>query len=524
MARTYNRLEIDVNKKPNSIGIRPVQNDTKSRYLDVCLYENGVPINLTGEQVRITFRKADGSTFFNQGEVTDATAGRCQFALTNEILSEAKVVEAQISVWNAGGQILSTQVFEIYVTAAIPWTDAVESENEYGVLVVLFQEIQNALDTMHKIAAAFGEPGDKAAEYGVDTFWGILETLAGRGDVESSLQKGIKAYLNSTVGTSGFQSLDMLTSAKILLKGVKDETFHFVNEELNLKFDVSMDESTPVGNSGWRELLIPVALGRWNITATISNVGSITEIVNVQTVGVTYVLSYTLQSASPIAEITSTGNFTVPNEVEGVVVYACGAGGGGAGGCWIGGSAADDSGGGAGGGGAAAVKRSLLLSQNRTLQAVIGTGGTGGAESQQGSDGGPTVLTGFLSLTLPGGVGGGIYKSPSPGIGGAAGGTGGGKGGNGGYRGYKVEGSPAAGTDGLLGVGGSSSGGGNAGGGGGGSLGNGGNGASGKNNSATAGDKGGGGGGGYASYTSYNSNIGANGGNGIVLIFKGVSV
>ena len=225
MAKTYNRLEIDVNKKPNSIGIRPVQNDTKSRYLDVCLYENGVPINLTGEQVRITFRKADGSTFFNQGEVTDATAGRCQFALTNEILSEAKAVEAQISVWNADGQILSTQVFEIYVTAAIPWTDAVESENEYGVLVVLFQEIQDALDTMHKIAAAFGEPGDKAAEYGVDTFWGILETLAQRGDVESSLQKGIKAYLNSTIGTSGFLPLDKMLPAHGTQTFTSDGTF-----------------------------------------------------------------------------------------------------------------------------------------------------------------------------------------------------------------------------------------------------------------------------------------------------------
>lgn len=210
MAKTYNRLEIDVNKKPNSIGIRPVQHDTKSRYLDVCLYENGVAINLTGEQVRITFRKADGSTFFNQGEVTDATAGRCQFALTNEILSEAKAVEAQISVWNAGGQILSAEIFTIYVSKAIPWEDSVESENEYGVLVVLFQEIQDALDTMHKIATTFGEPGDKAAEYGVDTFWGILETLAGRGDVEGALEKKIKAYLNSTIGTSNFQSLDKL--------------------------------------------------------------------------------------------------------------------------------------------------------------------------------------------------------------------------------------------------------------------------------------------------------------------------
>ena len=52
MAKTYNRLEIDVNKKPNSIGIRPVQHDTKSRYLDVCLYENGVPIDLTHFLIR----------------------------------------------------------------------------------------------------------------------------------------------------------------------------------------------------------------------------------------------------------------------------------------------------------------------------------------------------------------------------------------------------------------------------------------------------------------------------------------
>ena len=214
MAKTYNRLELDVNKKPNSIGIRPVQGDTKSRYLDVCLYENGAAINLTGEQVRITFRKADGSTFFNQGEVTDATAGRCQFALTNEILSEAKAVEAQISVWNAGGEVLSTQVFEIYVTAAIPWTDAVESENEYGVLVVLFQEIQGALDTMHKIATTFGEPGDKAAEYGVDTFWGILETLAQRGDVGAAMETYIKSAINSTLKTQYFKSLDQMLSSK----------------------------------------------------------------------------------------------------------------------------------------------------------------------------------------------------------------------------------------------------------------------------------------------------------------------
>ena len=44
MAKTYNRLELDVNKKPNSI-ITEVQGDSNSRYLDVSLFNNGVPLD-----------------------------------------------------------------------------------------------------------------------------------------------------------------------------------------------------------------------------------------------------------------------------------------------------------------------------------------------------------------------------------------------------------------------------------------------------------------------------------------------
>lgn len=148
MAKTFNRMRIDVNEKPNSICINPVQNDTQSRYLDVSLYNNGLPIDLTGEVVRINFKKEDGTTFFNQGEITNAAEGRCQFALTNEVLSEAKTLKAQISIWSGEGEILSTQVFIIYVTESIRNDEEVESTNEFGVLVVLFQEIRNALETI----------------------------------------------------------------------------------------------------------------------------------------------------------------------------------------------------------------------------------------------------------------------------------------------------------------------------------------------------------------------------------------
>lgn len=208
MAKTFNRMRIDVNEKPNSICINPVQNDTQSRYLDVSLYNNGLPIDLTGEVVRINFKKEDGTTFFNQGEITNAAEGRCQFVLTNEVLSEAKTLKAQISIWSGEGEILSTQVFLIYVTESIRNDEEVESTNEFGVLVVLFQEIQNALDLMQTIVGSFGEPGEKAAEFEAETFWQMLEVLAQRADTK----KIIKSYVNSTIDTSGFIALDKLVS------------------------------------------------------------------------------------------------------------------------------------------------------------------------------------------------------------------------------------------------------------------------------------------------------------------------
>lgn len=213
MAKTYNRMHIEIGKQINSIGIRPVAGDTNSRYLDVSLYDSGVPINLTGQQVRINYLKENGRTFFNQGEITDAAAGRCQFALTNDVISDVQTLKAQISIWGEN-EILSTETFKIYVSESIRCDDAVEGTNEFGVLVVLFNEIQNALDLMQAISDGFGKPGDKAAEYGVNTFWGILEILAGRTDVETVLKNSI----NSKMGTDEFEPLNELLLNNILPK------------------------------------------------------------------------------------------------------------------------------------------------------------------------------------------------------------------------------------------------------------------------------------------------------------------
>lgn len=198
MAKTYNRLEIDVNKKPNSI-ITEVQGDSNSRYLDVSLFNNGVPLDLTGHEVKIFMVKPEnGGEIWNDGVITDATTGRCEFLMTAEALSKVGHLQTQISVWKDNTEILSTQVFEIYVTKTLLGNSSVESSNEYGTLVVLFQNLYEAYALMTDMVSSFGKKGAVADARNIATFWQGVEYLAKYMDTDL---KGLieKALANASV-------------------------------------------------------------------------------------------------------------------------------------------------------------------------------------------------------------------------------------------------------------------------------------------------------------------------------------
>ena len=109
MAETYNRLNLDVNVQPGGI-ITAVQKDSDSRHLDVTLYNSGVPIDLTGHEVRIYMRKPEnGGEIFNDGEITEPKNGRCQFLLTTAALEKVGHLQTQVSIWKDNKEILSTQ-------------------------------------------------------------------------------------------------------------------------------------------------------------------------------------------------------------------------------------------------------------------------------------------------------------------------------------------------------------------------------------------------------------------------------
>ena len=177
MAVTFNKMRIDVNVRPEDI-ITAVQDDSDSRYLDVFLFDNGVPIDLTGHEVRIYMRKPEkGGEIFNNGEITEPEIGRCQFLLTTAALEKTGYLKTQISIWKDNREILSTQIFNIFVTESLRTTGSIEGSNEYGALVVLFQNLYESMDLMTDMVQNFGKAGEVAAGIPAGTFWQMLEAV-----------------------------------------------------------------------------------------------------------------------------------------------------------------------------------------------------------------------------------------------------------------------------------------------------------------------------------------------------------
>ena len=177
MAKTYNRLDIEINKDILPI-ITAVQDDIYSRYLDVNLFENGVAIDLTAHKVRIYIKKKDGTELFNIGQITDAVNGRVQFELTTQTLAVCGELRCQIIIFNnEETQVLSTNIFKIFVTQSLKSDNAIESSNEYGALVVLFQNIYEALQLMTDMVHKIGEPGEISNELDLNTMFEVWEYL-----------------------------------------------------------------------------------------------------------------------------------------------------------------------------------------------------------------------------------------------------------------------------------------------------------------------------------------------------------
>lgn len=190
MAKHYTKLIIEINEDITS-KVTAVKGDVNSRYLDVQLFNDSVPLDLTSHTVTMSAKSHPDSNFkvpinkFIDGQITEAINGRCQFKLETDILGQTGVIILQISVFSGEQEVLSTNPFNLYVIDGLRNDEQIEASNEFGALVVLFSEIQNALDDMNAIRENFGEPSQESIEQGILTFWEIIEQM--RKDVSTAV-------------------------------------------------------------------------------------------------------------------------------------------------------------------------------------------------------------------------------------------------------------------------------------------------------------------------------------------------
>ncbi len=175
--RTKRKLDIEINQEVNDI-ITAVQNDTKSRYLDIQLFNNGVVVDLTDHKVRVYGFKADKKNFWNDCKIEEATTGRILLELTTQMLALADVIHLQIKIYNnEETEILSTQIFKVWGTKDLFNNEAVESSNEYGSVVNLFQDVFEVRMQIKEILDKIGEPGSKGEELQKKTLFEQMEWL-----------------------------------------------------------------------------------------------------------------------------------------------------------------------------------------------------------------------------------------------------------------------------------------------------------------------------------------------------------
>ena len=89
----------------------------------------------------------------------------------------AQDVHCEVVAYKNNEQILSTMPFTIHVVESLIGESAIESSNEYGALVVLYQNLYEAIDLMTMMVKNFGEAGETAAQVPAGTFWEMLEAL-----------------------------------------------------------------------------------------------------------------------------------------------------------------------------------------------------------------------------------------------------------------------------------------------------------------------------------------------------------
>lgn len=142
------RVTLEINKEINR-SIKAKQNDT-ARYLLFTIVDNGVPFSLQGKEVKVFAVKPDGKLVYNTCQITNSTNGEVKLNLTSQMLAVPGTLKVELVI-SERNEILSTIPFEIEVIKSLRDDSALESTNEFSVLLSKINEGQTLEESISEL-------------------------------------------------------------------------------------------------------------------------------------------------------------------------------------------------------------------------------------------------------------------------------------------------------------------------------------------------------------------------------------
>ena len=192
----------DINKKFDDV-INSVQFDKNSRFIEVNFLSNSQAVNLTGYRATIRAIKPDKTEIFDELKEIDASIGKYELELTEQLNAVAGDVLAQFEIYGEGESLFTTSQFKIGVSKSLS-REKTTSSDELGVLVNVMAEAQQYKNNFVKMDAKIDDEIAKTnAQLSVIDNKKADKTEIGSPLVANSMSEMIdvtKVYVNTSDG------------------------------------------------------------------------------------------------------------------------------------------------------------------------------------------------------------------------------------------------------------------------------------------------------------------------------------
>lgn len=141
MEYTEHKLTLDVHKTVSNASVALKKGDTAHRLL-ITLSEGGYPYHI-GEDCTAAFSalKPDGTAIFNDCRIEGDTV---IYDMTEQTTAEEGMVSCEIQIYGAGGALLTSASFLLFVEEGVNNSGAVVSSGEFSTLASMVREVNRA--------------------------------------------------------------------------------------------------------------------------------------------------------------------------------------------------------------------------------------------------------------------------------------------------------------------------------------------------------------------------------------------